>query len=94
MSSAVYAKSLLVGGFIIGLGYGLMKITTPNTEEWYAKLPPDLKEQINSPETRKKNELIMEILKRTAKSDKTIYDPNQILDEMKKEEEMKKEKKI
>lgn len=35
-SLVVYTKSLLVGGFIIGLGYGLMKITTPNTEEWYA----------------------------------------------------------
>ncbi|GBC10640.1 hypothetical protein RclHR1_00980017 [Rhizophagus clarus] len=89
-SLVVYTKSLLVGGFIIGLGYGLMKITTPNTEDWYAKLSPDLKEQINSPETRKKNELIMEVLRRTAKSDKPVYDPRQIMEEIKKEEEMKK----
>ncbi|CAI2165576.1 13646_t:CDS:2 [Funneliformis geosporum] len=86
---SAYVKALIGGGLIFGLGYWLMKTTAPDPNELYKvsseKLSPDLQEQVKSPETRKKNEQLMEILKRAAETNKTIYDVNQIVDEMKEE---------
>ncbi|PWN22455.1 hypothetical protein BCV69DRAFT_311259 [Microstroma glucosiphilum] len=48
MSGGNYVRGLIGFVGVMGAGYGIMKWTTPTDEEFYNKLSPELKKQVDS----------------------------------------------
>ncbi|WFD32091.1 hypothetical protein MSPP1_003133 [Malassezia sp. CBS 17886] len=42
-----WGRALFFSSTIVVAGYALMKFTTPNADEYYNRLSPDLKKQVN-----------------------------------------------
>lgn len=67
--------SLIWGGGIIGLGVLLFKFTVPTDEQLLQKMSPEIRAQVekNRELRQREQELLMEIVKKSAKSDEPIW---------------------
>lgn len=68
-------QTAIWGGGIIGLGVFLYKFTVPTEEQLLQRMSPEIRAQVekNRELRQKEQEMLMEIVQKTAKSDQPIW---------------------
>lgn len=73
-------QTLIWGGGIIGLGVFLFKFTVPTDEELLSRMSPEIRAQVekNRELRQQEQQMVMEIAKKTAASDKPIWQTGEL----------------
>ncbi|CAG8487234.1 225_t:CDS:2 [Paraglomus brasilianum] len=69
-------QTLIAGTTIVGIGYAVMKLATPNPEDVYKKFSPETKRdyEANKEVIHERNVKLVDAIKKSAESDKPIWD--------------------
>lgn len=55
MSRIAWGKAIVMSGGVFGVGYALLKLTTPSEKELYDSLSPDLRRQVDAKRRAREN---------------------------------------